>query len=118
MNNDIINSWAVIRALVGSLGPHWSYNHCENMYGERDTTGELWVFENEAYDALLDYCEDHEYYPLNCVLAIEPGTIDVLIDTPDNVDGRDIYPIGFFLCGDEHNEEEIRELAQMYINVG
>lgn len=104
--------------MVGSQGQHRSFNHCENMYGERDTTGELWAFENEVYDMLMDYCEDHEYYPLNCVLAIDPDTLDVLIDTLDNVGGCDIYPIGFFLCGDEPDEEEIRELALNYINVG
>lgn len=87
------------------------------MYDERDTIAELWAFENEVIDALQDYCDDHEYYPLNCVLAIDPETLDVLIDTMDNVDGCDIYPIGFFLCGDEPDEDEVRELAKKYIDI-
>ena len=100
--------WPARRDYIGAL---------ETKYDERDTVGELWAFENEVYDALMDYCEDHDYYPLNCVLAIDPITPDVLIDTLDNVDDCDIYPIGFFLDGDEPDTEEIRELALKYFNV-
>ena len=86
------------------------------MIEEGGALGDLMAFEMEVYNLLQDYCDNHDDYPLNCVLAIDPDFLIVSIDILENVEDCDIYPIGFFLDGDEPDMEEIEELSNKYFD--
>ena len=87
------------------------------MYDEFSSIQDLRAFDDKIYEALQEYCDNRDAYPVDAVLAIHPQTLEILIDSPNLLKGYEIYAIKPLLRGDEPDGEETNDIACNYIFV-
>ena len=88
------------------------------MFDGFSTIQDLGAYENEIFNALQEYCDDREDYDKDVILAINPTTLSVKVDTrnmfPKNFD---MYEVDTLLLGNEPDYDAIHDLATNYIFV-
>jgi len=87
------------------------------MFDEFSTIQDLNAFENEIFNVLYKYCKNRDAYPNNAVLAINPMSLNILIDEPTHLSGFENYEIEQIISNDEPDPIAINEIARRYIFV-
>ena len=87
-----------------------------------DTIQELRAFDNKVFEAVQEFIDNREGYQGNDVLAVNPKTYEICIDSPSNCDGLDQYEINSLIRKADDGTEEpdcdaTNELASKYFFV-
>lgn len=73
---------------------------------KHDTIQKLRAFDNQIFDAVQEYLNDRNDYAADVVLAINPKSHAISIDSPAACNGLEQYPIASLIRNDENGNTE------------
>ena len=73
---------------------------------KEDTIQDLRAFDETVFDVIQEYLDDIDVYPENIVLAVNPKTMEVFIETPDNCNDCETFNLSTLIRKDEDGNNE------------